>query len=143
MNKKSIFGNCKRGQNMSVELIFTVALFVSFFVILLAVILSQQSNDLDDVGQSAQSLVSVVSDPIRPPVRIVDTNGSVNVENLLEISNLTSAQLKELFGINAEFCFILVDPATGDVIHLSENIAGVGSPEIFVGGVPCGFNAID
>jgi archaellum component FlaF (FlaF/FlaG flagellin family) len=136
--RNSIFTS-KQAQNMSVELIFTVALFVAFFVLAFAIVIMNQNDELTDVNVVAQDLVTTVSDPLNPPVRIVETNGSVNTQTLVDISNLSSSELKELFGINAEFCFILVN-TSGDVINISPNHAGVGSSQILIGGTPCGYN---
>jgi hypothetical protein len=139
MAKIVLQGGEKKAQNMSVELIFTVSLFVGFFVLMLAVILSQQSSDLDDVSLQARDLVTKVSDPVNPPVRIVRTDGSIDVDKLIEISNLTGDELKELFGINSEFCFVLQN-VSGDVINITPHHTGVGSNKILIGGVPCGYN---
>ena len=124
----------KRGQNWSVEMIITATLFVTFFVTFISVSYVATNNDLRQTEIASDELSSRLLSQT-DKASIVDSRNAINQSRLLELSDLTYAQLKELMGESGNFCIILEDER-GEIIPIN-NKYGIGSDEILVNGVAC------
>ncbi len=126
-----------KAQTISADAMIAMALFMMAIIFFFA--MSNEDSGEKQVKnlQSENSkLVQALSGEKNASESFV-TGSKVNERKLDELSKLNYASLKDAIGVDADFCIHFEDDS-GNVINISGNKTGLGSPLISVGGVACG-----
>ncbi len=127
----------KRGQTWSIDLVLGVVIFTLVVTVFYTLITKEAQPGTDtlqrdaemisnklDAGTGTATQYAIIKD------RTID---STKVNNLKDADYQT---LKDYLGVDEDFC-IYVEDENGNVVPLGDKI-GVGSPDIYVGDLPCG-----
>ena len=124
----------KKGQNWSIEMIITTALFITFFITFIGLTYLASTGDLREVeiisNELSQRLLSQTD-----PISIVDSRNGIDKTKLNNLASLSYPELQRSFGVTEDFCLILEDELGNVILIQGKN--GVGSSAIRVNGVAC------
>ena len=127
-----------KGQTISTDVLIAVGLFTIALIIFFS-ISSDQTDKLkvDNLNKEASKLIAALSGSRNTTPNPAFIQGTkVNPTTLDNLSNVPYHQLKNVFGISADFCIHFED-SRGNIINVSGNKTGLGSELVTVGGVVC------
>ncbi len=127
----------KKAQTASFDAIIAVALFV----IALIFFFTFSSGDtyrkgVENLDAESGKLASSISGRQNESGSFI-TGTKVDEEKLADVSNMSYQQLKDFFGLGADFCIYFED-SEGNIVNVSGNKTGIGSPVAVVNGTGCG-----
>lgn len=125
------------GQTWSLDLILAVGVFILFIIAFYAILSNQEASITPtDVQQKANTLADRLGAQSGDPAATVIIDGEINETKLGELSKKDIAELKQIFGVGADFCIYLEDE-NGRLIPVNGTRTGVGSGKISIDGTPC------
>ena len=123
----------KKSQAWSFDIIIGVILFVGAFLAFYVILKQQTEEPVDTLREEAELIASELLSE-SSPLNVVE-NGKINEEKLQQlIGNYPT--LKSQVRVKSDFCIYLEDQE-GNVIYISQDITGIGSPIIKISQIRC------
>lgn len=135
MKKRKIRAQGK-AQTVSFDALIGVALFV-VAVIFFFYITGKESGgkQAESVEKESEKISEVLVSPQNTTGTLV-LGSKVIIKKLEEISNLDYALLKAHLGIQSDFCIYFEDEK-GNLVPVSDDRLGIGSPKVNISGLAC------
>ncbi len=127
----------RNAQTISADALIAIALFMIAIIFFFS--LSNDANKggkTTDLKSESSKLVSALSGEKNSSDSLL-VGSKVNERKLSELSELEYNQLKDLLGIDADFCIHFEDDG-GNLVNVSGNKIGLGNQLVVVGGTACG-----
>lgn len=128
-----------KGQSWSMDLVIAVVIFGFIAIIFYSIIIIQQKPSVDNLQEYAQTIGTKLESNI-PGCGPIINGQSVTPAQLSCLYDLNYTQLKQVFGIPADFC-IYVEDTKGRLYIVNTTsglMTGFGNPELVVSNTPCG-----
>jgi len=127
-----------RAQAWSMDITLAVIIFIASFFVIYAIATNRTSTSTEELTQEAERISKEAASE-NSSLSIVESNqlDQIKVEDLI---GQDYEEIKKKLRIENEFC-IYIEDKDGNLIYLNqsetENITGIGSPDITIGGNPC------
>ncbi|MBS3132875.1 hypothetical protein J4470_01955 [Candidatus Woesearchaeota archaeon] len=126
-----------KAQTISADAFIAIALFMIVLIFFFSFSSDKTSEiKVKDLQSESSKLASAVS-VVRNETSSFVEGTKVKVDSLEGASGMTYSQLKDAFGLEADFCIHFED-SEGNIINVTGNRTGLGSGYVTVGGVACG-----
>lgn len=134
----------KRGQTWSIDLVLGVVIFILVVAVFYTLIIREPEPRASSLQEKAEFISNRLDADVGTEVsyaivkdKDIDASG---VQQLIQ-EGADYQELKEKLGLDEDFCIYLEDE-NGNVVPMEDSsgnlVNGVGSPDITIGGLPCG-----
>ncbi len=124
-------------QTISADALVAIALFMVAVIFFFAISSDDQDEEsVKNLQSESSKLVSSLSGSKNTSDSFL-VGSKINERKLEELSEMGYGNLKDAFGIGADFCIHFEDE-DGNVLNVSGNKTGLGDSLVVVGGVSCG-----
>ncbi len=128
----------KKAQSWSMEFIIATSIFLILVIVIYTMVSATKDKSVSNLQQEAELILRQTEVPSSPVYFI--SEGKVSTTELKRVIAADKETLKKNLGIKDDFCIFFED-AQGKVIYVADaqnnEVRGVGSPEILIGGQPC------
>ena len=120
------------------DITLAVIIFIASFFVIYAIATNRTSTSTEELTQEAERISKEAASE-NSSLSMVESNqlDQIKVEDLI---SQDYEEIKKKLRIETEFC-IYIEDKDGNLIYLNqsetENITGIGSPNINISGIPC------
>ncbi|MBU1199115.1 MAG: hypothetical protein KKF46_03765 [Nanoarchaeota archaeon] len=125
-----------RGQVWSVDVLLAVVIFVSIILVFYVTMGARQNKGLKDLESEAESLKIELEKNHEIGFLQADVIDKTKFDAFVLNVSDNYEEIKNQLGIRGHFCIFFED-AEGNIIMIGQK-TGIGSPNVTVGGTPCG-----
>lgn len=124
----------KKSQAWSFDIIIGVILFVGAFLAFYVILKQQTEKPVDTLRDDAE-LIARALQTESSPLNVVES-GKINEAKLQALLAQDYSTLKSQVRVKSDFCIYLEDQE-GNVIYISQDVTGIGSPIIRISEIRC------
>mgnify|MGYP001615977597 CR=1 FL=1 len=124
----------RKGQSWSIDFVIAIVIFAGALIFFYSMLNPRSNVKVEELQRDASAVARQTSEE-KLPLTILDKD-TVNETKLDSLIQRDYNSIKKEMGIKNEFCIHFEDES-GNIIPIRENVVGVGSPDIKVGGVRC------